>query len=244
MDTSTVREIYNKKVVSEYGGDYENKRWFGDEIARSAYEMTAMSIKEHIIEAGLNFSNFFEVGPGEGTWTKMFLETSKAAMFDLIDISSEMLAGAKIKLGRYQNIRYFESDFLAFEPDKKYDLFFSCRALEYSPDKESFVKKVAFLLNDGGRGFVITKTPKYWRAKLLGRKISELHRGQISPRLLKNLLERYGFKNVEIYPVTMNFPLLNLVNLNLLLHKIFFRRKLNFLSQFFAESYLVKFSKL
>ena len=244
MKSGAVKEIYNKKVKEKYSGDYESKRWFGSSLARAGYEMTLESIKYHLPENAFSIKNYLESGPGAGTWTKLFIEQNPQANFDLVDISSEMLKLTKKNLsGHKANINYFEKDFLEFEPKKKYDFFFSCRTFEYLPDKELAVKKVADLLMSGGWGFVITKTPKYLRSKILGRKIAELHRGQISPRKLKKLLKKAGFKNLEFYPVTMSFPLLRSAKTNKLLHKILFKNKLIFLSKFFSESYCVKFVK-
>ena len=190
-----------------------------------------------------SFYDYLELGSGAGTWTKLFLEKCPDAKFDLVDISGEMLDQAKENLGSYQNIRYFEADFLDFKPDKQYDLFFSSRALEYVPDKKRAVLKIAGLLRSGGRGFIITKTPKYLRARVFGRKIPRLHQGQIAPRKLKQLLSEAGFKNIAIYPATMSFPLFKSPKLNRLLFKVFYKHGLNFLSEFFSESYCVKFEK-
>jgi len=146
-------------------------------------------------------------------------------------------------LSRYDNIRFFESDFLRFSPAGQYDFFFSSRAIEYFPDKKALIGKISGLLKSGGQGFIITKTPKYLINKILGRKPPKLHRGQISPRALKSLLRESGCRDMEMYPVTMSFPIFKSVFMSELLHKIFYRRKLNFISQFFSESYSVKFTK-
>lgn len=245
MEPKKIKEVYNKKIKEKYKGDYEQGRWFANSLSRTGYEMTLESIKYHLLKNDYPVKNFLELGPGTGTWTRLFINKYSEANFDLVDISSEMLNLAKNSLSKYHaNINYFEKDFLLFKSRKKYDLFFSCRALEYLSDKELAVQKIAELLQSGGQGFIITKTPKYLRAKLLGRKISELHRGQILPRKLKKLLKKAGFKNLEIYPATMIFPLLRSAKINKLLHKIFYKHKLNCISKFFAESYCVKFTKL
>ena len=242
MKSESVKEIYNRQVKTKFGGDYEHRRWFSDALKEAGYQMTRESICHHFLEGSL-FNDYLELGPGAGTWTKLFLEKCPDAKFDLVDISGEMLDQAKENLGSYQNIRYFEADFLDFKPDKQYDLFFSSRALEYVPDKKRAVLKIAGLLRSGGRGFIITKTPKYLRARVFGRKIPRLHQGQIAPRKLKQLLSEAGFKNIAIYPATMSFPLFKSPKLNRLLFKVFYKHGLNFLSQFFSESYCVKFEK-
>lgn len=245
LESNKVKEIYNQKIKEDYRGDYEQRRWFANDLLRAGYEMTYQSIKHHLLQNNLSIENYLELGPGAGTWTKLFIEKNPQANFDLVDISSEMLKLAKDNLNQYQgaNIDYFEKNFLEFESNKKYDLFFSCRAIEYISDKDKAIAKIAKLLKNGATGLIITKTPKYLRNKILGRKISELHQGQILPRKLKKLLKYAGFKELKIYPVTMSFPLLRSAKINKTLHKIFFKHKLNFISQFFTESYCVKFQK-
>lgn len=242
MDTAEVKEIYNRQVKAKFGGDYEYRRWFSDALKEAGFQMTRESIRYHFLEKGA-FDDYLELGSGSGTWTKLFLEKCPDAKFDLVDISGEMLKLAKEKLAFCHNVRYFEADFLDFTLDKQYDLFFSSRALEYIPDKKGAILKIAGLLKSGGRGFIITKAPKYFRARIFGRKIPKLHQDQIGPRKLKQLLSEAGFKNIEIYPATTSLPLFKSPKLNQLLFKLFYKFRLNFLSQFFSESYAIKFKK-
>ena len=242
MDTKKVKEKYNHDIVNKFGSDYENKRWFINDIQKGAYEMTLASIKEHVLSE--DFSDCVELGPGHGTWTNFLLESHRSSSFDLVDISEQMLNLVKKRFGDNENVRYFESDFLQFEPDKSYDFFFSSRAIEYIPDKNRVVKKMLSLIESGGSGFLITKTPKYMRNKILRRTISHFHQGQILPRRLAKILVDSGAGDVRVYPVTFSFPLVQSVFLNKLLHKLFYKIPLNFMSQFFAESYCVTFKKL
>lgn len=241
MDNEEVKNIYNKITKGKSGGDYENWRWLRNEIQKAGYEMTLASIEKHI--GPLNFSHCLELGPGQGTWTKELIGLRPQAAFDLVDISKEMLNLVRSRFADKKNIRYFEKDFLNFRPDKKYDFFFSVRAIEYISDKDLTAKKILDLLEERGAGFIVTKTPKYLRNKILGRKIAELHRGQIQPKNLAQLLKKYGAENIAIYPVTMSFPFFRSSGINKLLYKIFYRCQLNCVSKFFSESYCVKFSK-
>jgi ubiquinone/menaquinone biosynthesis C-methylase UbiE len=244
MDTQEVKKNYNQDVKNKFKGDYEYNRWFKNPILKAGYEMTKKSIEFHLLGDKAEFQNYLELGPGAGTWTKLFVSYCRGANFDLVDISGEMLKLAREALEGYNNIRFFECDFSRFAPDKRYDFFFSSRVIEYFPDKETLVKKIGKLLKSSGYGFIITKTPKYFRYKVLRRTVPNLHRGQINPRALRSIIEKTGCEIIGIYPVTMSFPVLKSVFLNKLLHKIFYKRKLNFISQFFSESYCVKFVKI
>jgi ubiquinone/menaquinone biosynthesis C-methylase UbiE len=243
MKTREVKEIYNRQVSEKFSGDYEHARWFSSPVKKAGYEMTKKTIFRRLLDKGTQIFSYLELGPGAGTWTKIFYENNPGAYFFLIDISSEMLKLARKKLPEGDNVKYWEGDFLDFKAGERFDFFFSCRAFEYLPDKELAAAKINELLKPGGTGFIITKTPKYLRSRLLGRKVGKLHAGQIAPGKLKNIFEKAGFTDIEIYPTTMVFPFLGIAALDKFLFFIFSPFKLNILSQFFSESYCVKFRK-
>lgn len=242
MNNKEIKCVFNSKAKSKYNGHYEFNRWFKTKTAQAGYEMTLNSINFHL-EGHLACRNLLELGPGPGTWTKTLLSKNKFTA-DLIDISGEMLRQAKENLREYGGINYFESDFLDFNSAITYDLFFSSRALEYLLDKKAAVIKISRLLRSDGFGFIITKTPKYFFNKLLGRKESALHRSQISPNLLISLLRDNGFKDIKAYPVTISIPFFKSAKLNKFAHNLFYKHQLNFISGLFSESYCVKFTKI
>ncbi|MFH1744875.1 MAG: class I SAM-dependent methyltransferase [bacterium] len=233
------KSYYNNKISRDK--EYERERWFENDIKKSGYVMTREAILSHIkLE---KFSSCLELGPGAGTWTKEMIALNPEAKIDLVDISGEMLGLCKKRFYKNKNLRYFESDFLRYETEKKYDLFFSSRALEYITDKEVTMKKIYGLLRKDGVGIIITKTPKYLRNKILMRRVSDFHSGQVAPRKLRNILKTIGFENIEIYPATVSSPVFCSAKMNLMLFKLLSKYKLNFFSEFFSESYLIKFRK-
>lgn len=240
MDTQVVKNTYNQ---SQNKSGYEDRRWFTSPVKKSAYKMTKLSLNKHFLNSDIIKTEGLELGPGPGTWTKEILIKYPEVEMDLVDISSAMLGQAKDNLSDFAGLRYFDANFLDFEPDKQYDFFFSSRAIEYLPDKDQAVKKIFDLLKTGGVGCLTTKTPKYLINRLLGRQVSDLHLGQISPWKLKKIFQEQGFTDVKVYPVTFSFPLFKSAFLNNLLFKVFHNFRLNFLSQFFSESYLIKFKK-
>lgn len=191
----------------------------------------------------IDYKTCLELGPGHGTWTSLLLDKAKNAKYELVDISREMLAISKERFSTQDNIEYFESDFLEFNPGKTYDFFFSSRAIEYIDDKEKTVQKIADLLNKDGQGFIITKTPHYTRMKLMRKKVSKFHSGQISPNKLKELMTKNNLEEIKIYPVTFSWPFWSSSKMNRFLYKIFAQKKICVMSQFFSESYSVKFKK-
>lgn len=243
MKTEDVKKIYNSAVKEKFKSDYEYNRWFKNEILKAGYEMEKKFLEYHLPN-GDSLRECLELGPGPGTWTKILADKYSGAHIDLVDISEEMLKLAKKSLAEFKEVGFFESDFLRFSADKKYDFFFSSRAIEYFPDKAELARKIAGILKSGGEGFIITKTAKYFINKILRRKISNLHKGQISPKYLKRLLLQNGFKDIRLYPAGMSFPFIKSPKINKLLFRIFHKQRLNFVSKFFSESYCAKFIKV
>ncbi len=241
MQNKQVGKYYNNKIKKDYNNRYEQERWFSSDIRQAGYKMTLATIKKHL--SNIRFTHCLELGPGHGTWTTVLMQTNPKARFDLVDISSQMIKLAQAKIGDKGNIRYFVKDFLEFDPRTHYDFFFSSRAIEYIEPKEKVIKKIADLLVSDSYGFIITKTPHYFRSRLRGRSIPTFHQGQIKPRDLVKFLKKYNCRVLGVYPVTFNFPLLRSARLNMFLYKFFSRLRLNFLSYQFCESYCVKFRK-
>lgn len=241
LATSDIGKKYNELVGREYHGDYEKQRWLSSRIQRAMYAMAKSAIERHT--RGIRCDLYFELGPGPGTWTRLFLQRFPQAHFDLVDISEEMRRAAAETLGNVLNVRYTVSDFMQYRPERQYDFFFSSRALEYFPDKKKTIKRIANLLKSGGIGFIITKTPHYHRVKLLRKEISNFHSGQIAPPELNSLLRENGCEVLGMYPVTMSLPVFRSALLNRLVFLLLASFRLHWLSQFLSESYCVKFKK-
>lgn len=238
MKIEEVKNLYNRSIQNN--NKYEKERWFKNDLQRAGYKMTLETINKHTLNE--KFESCLELGPGHGTWTNELLKSHPNSKFDLVDISKEMLNLSRKRFRDNDNIQYFESDFSEFDIDQKYDFFFSSRVIEYLPKKGLIVKKIVNLLKNQKGGFIITKTPKYLRAKLLRKKVSKFHSGQIQANKLLNFFRKNGCE-VQAYPVTLSFPFLKSPSINLFLYRLFADKKLNFLSQFFSESYAIKFKK-
>lgn len=239
MQTEQVKNKYNKDVLGKYQGKYEEERWFKNDIQKAGYIMTLNAIRKHALKS--KYAACLELGPGHGTWTKELLDFQPEAKYTLVDISRAMINLAQARLGEKENISYVESDFLNFRAESRYDFFFSIRAIEYIPEKGKVIRKISDLLKPGGKGFIITKTPKYLRHKLLGRAVPEFHSGQIAPQALKKMLVQNNCTAIKIYPATLSWPFWRSAQMNLLLYNILGDNELNFVSKFFSESYCVVF---
>lgn len=235
-----IEQSFDRSAANARDG-YEKARWVSSAGRRQDHSMTARSIQRLAEDA--KFSRYLELGPGPGTWTKMFIALVPSASFDLIDISEAMLKQARDALGNAGNISYIHSDFMSSAINRTYDFFFSSRAIEYIPSKSDFAEKVSLLMKTGGRGIIITKMPHYRRSALAGKAVSPLHSGQIKPGALVRLLKDAGFSVSGVWPVTLHTPGVSIPALNGLLYRVFAPFRLNPVSAFFSESYAVTFTK-
>lgn len=241
LTTDAVRSLYNTKVPGVFSSEYEYHRWFETPMKHAGYVMTRTIIERYALHEP--YASVLELGPGAGTWTKLCLERYPDAEYHLVDISKEMLFLAQEATKTAAHITYTEADFLKFIPEYTVDFFFSSRAIEYIPDRQKTIETIVSLLSSGGRGFIITKMPHYLRGRLLGKRASSFHSGQISPRVLKKLLRAAGCTDIRMYPVTVNFPFWNSVRLSTFLFRLCSRVPLNLLSACVCESYCVMFRK-
>jgi ubiquinone/menaquinone biosynthesis C-methylase UbiE len=241
MKNTEIKDKYNNLIGNELGDTYEFKRWFSTPKLKAGYDQTQKFIICQVRGVNKNTYNYIELGPGPGTWTKFFLEKKLGGKTTLVDISKSMLDLSRKNLADYQ-VNFIESDFCLFSTADKFDFFFSSRAIEYFADKEKVVDKINSILSIGGRGAIITKTPKYFVNKVLGRKNSDFHSGQISPCQLAKLFKQSGFKNVRVSPVVFSVPLIKSPKVDLLFSRLFGWLPLA-VTSYLTESYAITFEK-
>ena len=204
------------------------------------YYIAHNSIQYHIKD--VVFKSCLEIGPGPGTWTRLLYRENMNAFFDLVDISEEMFNQFKLEMREKENVHYNVADIFEFNLNKKYDLVFSSRAIEYFENKDDFLKKVFDSLSDNGTGIIITKNPEYGFRKNDKR---WQHSGQIGVDQFSEKLKNLGFKNIKIYPVIMRTPILDRFSLSTSekIYKNVYNKEISKKILRLTESYLVKFSK-
>ena len=233
---------YDKEVPEKTAGRYEIHRWFKTKLDEAAYLLTAAAIKR-LLKNVPPPARVLEVGPGPGTWTKILLELWPEAKFDLVDISSAMLAEAKLALPKTR-VKLIEADFTTYKSAAPYDFFFSSRAFEYFSSKEEFVAQVARLLKPAGEGVIITKLPHFWFNKLRGHKVPKRHADQKGSLNLTQFLTRFNFRVIKIQPVTVSVPFFRSAFVNKWVGKAFHYLPLTPLTMPITESYGVRFKQL
>lgn len=231
------KRFYNEMMPAKYGASYEKGRWGRTPLKRAQYAMMERVMRDTVLPFMGIVNRVLEIGPGPGTWTKVLQEQNPGAQYTLVDISSVMLAQAKDGLDG--SVEFIESDWTSFQAGHQYDFFFSSRALEYVTDQREAIARVAHALKPGGRGVIVTKTPKPLFDFLRGRNAA-LHQGQIAPHSLVELLHAQGLTVRAVRLVTATVPGIGSAPLNRF--AFYFLSRLP-LIPLFSESYAVFFQK-
>ena len=223
--------------------DYEFNRWFSERGQRENYHAMREAIQHHLRD--IPFGRCLEVGCGPGTWTRVLREARPLASFTLVDLSKVMLGKARENLGD-DGFTYVAGDFLAVRVDRKFDFFFSSRAIEYVPDQPLFVRKVGELLLPGGRVLIVTKNPHHLSRRLEGlvRSPNVVHSGQIAYSDLIGLLQESGFRDVKAFPCVVTFPpVRKSFWLSRKIWERIYRQEMRPGWSLLVESYIVRFTK-
>ena len=195
-DPSFVRDTYNA-LLKKLPGSYTAYRWGETPVSRFHFRQSRRALLRALRFVPKWMERILEIGGGDGAWTPFF--ASRAQRLDFLDISKEMLAGAREALTRFRNIQFIEADFLSWTPQPDaYNMVVSLRNLEYMKDKKAAVLRMASALRSGGYLILSTKNPQYdWNSYFEGK---ELHGGQIPLSDLESLLQRSGFSILRVYP--------------------------------------------
>jgi len=236
-----IKKLYNNIINKKYNKNYEFQRWFSNARLRLDYFMTYKSIQNATED--VNFNRCLELGPGPGTWTRVLYRKNSDANFDLVDISQEMKNQFYLEMRANHNINYLISDIMEFNTEKKYDFFFSSRAIEYLEDKKILMQKIYSILLKNGTGIIITKNPQIGLLRKKRKKWQ--HTNQIEIENFKILLTDIGFNNIEFYPVIVRIPLIERISSKFSenLYARIYKKQLKKKYIPMIESYLIKFKK-
>ncbi|PIN77087.1 hypothetical protein COV15_03160 [Candidatus Woesearchaeota archaeon CG10_big_fil_rev_8_21_14_0_10_34_12] len=237
-----MKEFYEDKPRSVGKDNYEYYRWFSSERRKMQYKFSFQSLVFHLKD--IKIKNFLEIGCGPGTWTKVLIKKYPNAKIDCVELSQQMINQFKKNVKDGKRVKTKIKSFLDFDTDKKYDFIFSSRAIEYIPNKDKVIEKIWKFMEPGGKGMIITSPPHPFVLsikKLLGKKIDKEHIDRISVTKMRELLEKEGFQNIEMYPILFTDTLPAF--LRKMLWKNLYRKKFGLLSKMFASGYLVKFGK-
>jgi len=205
-----VRGDYNR-TLQDTQGEYVKYRWLATPTQRRHYRQTKVSL-EHT--AGLlRPGPLLEVGCGPAVWTALFLDRAEGAT--LVDISDEMLDGAKRALGERSGVTFVRADFAEADlPVGQFESVVSIRAFEYMPDKAAMLRRFVSLIRPGGRLVLVSKNAG-WRDHqrnqhaVAGQPLEAIPRhvrlqaGVMHWRGLADLAVQSGLVDVEVRPVVI-----------------------------------------
>ncbi|MCB9805880.1 class I SAM-dependent methyltransferase [Candidatus Nomurabacteria bacterium] len=194
LNSDYVKSYYDKSMEN-LEDDYSEFRWNRNTESRFDYEQTKATLGK-IID-GLKFKNAVEIGPGDGAWTKFFIEKSDS--YNVVEQSDEMIKRLQHKFGG-RNIHYVQADFLKYDPQNIYDVLFAIRCFEYFHDKKQALFKMYKMIEKNAFAVITTKNVNYV-SSVSQNKL--LHSGQVSMREMIDLAKGAGFSVVAIYPTTL-----------------------------------------
>jgi SAM-dependent methyltransferase len=203
-----IRDDYNR-TVRDLQGEYVQYRWLSSPTKRRHYRQTRMTLAwaARFAKQG----RLLEVGCGPAVWTSLFLPAATSAT--LLDISDEMLAGARTALGNRPDVSFIRADFTEAELEPgTYDTVVSIRAFEYMPDKPATLSRFASVLRPGGTLILATKNAGWRDHREAQESVRErpaeevprearLQAGVIGWKTLEQLAMAAGLSDVKIHPV-------------------------------------------
>jgi tRNA (cmo5U34)-methyltransferase len=135
--------------------------------------------------------NVIDLGCGTGTIAKKISEHYKNSRIVCLDIATNMIEIAKIKLSNHVNTEFLTEDFSKIEFKEKYDVVVSSLALhhlETDKQKKEFYKKIYEILNESGlflNADVVLASSEYWQKQNM-QQWTEYMKKRVSEQEIKN----------------------------------------------------------
>ncbi len=156
-----------------------------------------------------------DIGTGEGSFLKILLDHGIADVTG-VEPSAKAIAaadtGVQIKI---INDVFSVGLFSSLNTDsiccsKKFDLITLFQTIEHIPNSTGFLSDMRSLLDEAGSIFIVCHNYKAMTNQLLGRKspIFDFEHLQIfSPKSIRLLLEKRGYKNIRVITIKNTYPL-------------------------------------
>jgi len=193
---------------------------------------------EHMIDCLVSAIHFDEheeikvidLGCGTGTIARKISERYKNTTIECLDMASNMIELAKIKMANHHKTKFSIKDFSAIRFSESYDVVVSSLALhhlETDEQKRGFYEKIYEALNNKGmflNADVILASSHYWQDLNMKKWIGYMNRSVPMQEILTNWIPKYesedrpailidqiewlkeiGFKNVDVIWKYYNF---------------------------------------
>ena len=111
---------------------------------------------DHLAEYRPNVQRYLEIGGGHGLYLSEALRVLRPdTTFDLVDISTSSMELAK-GIVADSRVHYHLADVFDFPEDRRYDFITVGEVLEHLEDPRALLKKIATMLEPGGRAYIST----------------------------------------------------------------------------------------
>lgn len=193
---------------------------------------------DQMVEALVNSIHFdkqvkvkvIDLGCGTGTIAKKISERFENSKIVCLDISSNMIEMAKVKLSNHPNTEFITEDFSKTEFKETYDVVVSSLSLhhlETDKKKKEFYRKIYELLNESGaflNADVVLASSKYWQEQNMQKWIEYMKKSVSEQEIIHNWIPKYesedrpavlfdqltwlkeiGFKSVDVIWKYFNF---------------------------------------
>lgn len=188
------QNFYDKEYFENYL--YESETNFEQIKVTAKYYLNFIQNKFGLIKS------FLDVGAGFGLFVKAFRELGLDAEGIEISIYSSKIA--KEKFG----IELFNDEFTNFHSTKKFDLICFYHSFEHIPDPNSYISKASELLNESGILWLslpnVMSLDRFIKKDNWNGWSLPYHLFHYSPRSIKDLIRKYGFKKIKIQKSFLN----------------------------------------
>ena len=197
-------ENFDKILSSQnlYDEDYFENYLYENEVDYDSIKSTAQYYLNYIQKNFGQVNSVLDVGAGFGLFVKAFRELGCNA--DGVEISSYSVKIAKEKF----NIDLFNGNLIDFQTDKKYDLVCFYHSFEHLPNPVETIQKVKTLLNVNGILWLslpnVMSLDRFIHKEKWNGWSLPYHFFHYSPKSIKNLLRRQGFRKIKIQKSFLN----------------------------------------
>jgi 2-polyprenyl-3-methyl-5-hydroxy-6-metoxy-1,4-benzoquinol methylase len=189
-------------TLNLYNENYFKNYLYENEIDFQSIKLTAKYYLNYIQNNFGEIRSILDVGAGFGLFVKAFNELGLNA--DGVEISKYSVQIAKEKFG----IELFNGSLIDFQTDKKYDLICFYHSFEHLPNPVQTLLRVKELLNKDGVLWLslpnVMSLDRFIHKEKWNGWSLPYHFFHYSPKSIKNLLRRQGFRKIKIQKSFLN----------------------------------------
>lgn len=201
VDIVNKEKFYN--MYAEASFDSKNEASFASKTYIKYFDKV---YKKLHIKSEKNINLAMDIGTGEGSFLKELLDYGVKNVIG-VEPSKEAINQADETVKKYILEGFFNVENFY---DKKFDLITCFQAIEHIENPLNLFNDIYKLLNENGALFIVCHSYNSLVNRILGIKspIYDIEHLQIfSKKSVKKIFELSGFKNIEVFSISNNYPL-------------------------------------